>query len=823
VEGEFDLSKLIPEEVKLGLEQYNYTFYEVTPDKGFKNDNNNSIARAIHDMYEADFKRVSRKLQGRISSLLYTPQEKFIFRILIEKEHIGFYIGLPMHKKWNEYLYKKCKNTWTKSGILRTSGRIFHLDVNATEVAELRYKRHHIFSLTTDRRDMSFYESLLYHSNELDEQEKILVTYIISPENHRNWVDVASQAYNKFKTGRMPRKLEFDGRQAWITALRVVEQAMLAIDEFGESILGNEEMQFKSAVDGEVSDLLVTGRLSNSTTTKLSSRPYKTRIIICSQCKNGVAMNRSLANSFSMLSEDNELELREFSKPKQLSIYQSMEKMEIGFDPNVNIMCMEEISKLISLPTVSIQEKFPQMGQIPNKEVELPTSLFSSKGIPFCTVHERGIEKTLYAPASDLNILCQSHVDLGVKGCGKTTRGINYAINWLSKLGYSAFVIDVADGKLVDGIRDGLPSNFREDHIIDLDFGNGDYPIALNWFEMSTKDLTGYKARQMSNKLSQALYEFVAGISSNDTTDRMERYLTAVSKATLSNPQNSLLDVFLALSSRKYREDLIHTVDNETVREQIRTLNSFSAAQAREIIQPILDRMHKLTNGDIMENCLFQRPKLDAEGNPLLNFRRWADGDGHPYFVGIRVPKEELLPVTTDRLVTYIVNKYWLSILTRYDVTEEERRPCLMIMDEPHQFLTCKMVWENMAREDRKWKSKSIFLAHNFKDFGELTKTFQDVGIQYSVYSSSKQTYKDLLEELSPFTLEELMNTPDRYYAVNKIKGVNGSIPAFLGKMPPPPKQIKDRSYIRNECSEKFGRPFVEVEQSIAVRKKMFE
>jgi hypothetical protein len=805
----------IPESI--GVEDYGYKFYQVIPDRAFKNDNNGVIARAIHDMYQVEYKRI-HKQEG---SILYTQQQKFVFRIVMTKDSIDFYIGVPVIKNWDDYLIKKCKNTWIKSSVLPVDSSIFALNVDKTEICELKYKRHHIFSIRTDKNEMTFYDSLLSHSNELGHGDKIVITYLIQPMNQRDWQDRSAEAYNKFKNGFMPRKLEINGRSILVNTLRLAESVLLEAKDFIEGLLDSPS-ETKASPDGEVSDLLVNGKLSSSTTKKLSDKPFKVKMYVCTQHKNAFAMNRSICNSYYLWSEDNELEIREMNKVQQIRSLSKLESYNWGLDLNANIMSLDEISKLICLPTVSIQNKYSKMSQNRQKEVDIPSTLFTPGGIEFCTVRDRGTDRKVYAPSKDIDILCQSHIDLGVKGSGKTTRGMNYAVNWLSQLKYSAFAIDVADGKLIDGIRDGLPLGFPEDHIIDLDFGNGEYPIGLNWSELGSKGTVGYKGRQVSNRLSQALFEFVNGVSTKDTTDRMERYLTAVSKACMIQPNSSLLDVFLGLTSKKFRNELMFKTSDPMVKEQLNQLNQFSPDMLKQVVQPILDRIHVLTNGDIMEYCLFQSVKTGDDGLPLMNFRKWADGDGRPYFVGIRVPKEQLMSTTTDRLVTYIVYKYWLSIMSRYDEPEEKRRPCLLIMDEPHQFMSCKMVWEQMMREDRKWRSKSNFLAHNFRDFGDLTKTFQDVGIQYSVFHSSKQTYKDLLEELSPFTLEELMMIPERYYAVNKLKGTDESIPTFLGKMPPPPPKIKDRSYLRDRCSKTYGRSFEEVERDIEYKKSVF-
>lgn len=95
----------------------------------------------------------------------------------------------------------------------------------------------------------------------------------------------------------------------------------------------------------------------------------------------------------------------------------------------------------------------------------------------------------------------------------------------------------------------------------------------------------------------------------------------------------------------------------------------------------------------------------------------------------------------------------------------------------------------------------------------------KDAGCQYSVFRTSKEIYHDLAEELLPFTLEDLIRIPDRYYAVNKVvlPGVPNT-PAFLAQMALPPTRVKDRVYRRQKCSFTYGRHIEEVEADIQQR-----
>ena len=173
--------------------------------------------------------------------------------------------------------------------------------------------------------------------------------------------------------------------------------------------------------------------------------------------------------------------------------------------------------------------------------------------------------------------------------------------------------------------------------------------------------------------------------------------------------------------------------------------------------------------------------------------------------------------MATDRFSTFIIAKVWLSVLSRYDQPEDMRKLCVFVMDEPHQFMSGAALWSDMVREARKWRLKLCWLAHNFRDFKSLAKTMKDSGCQYSVYKTSKETYQDLLEELAPFEMQDLLNIPDRHWAV-VVPGAE-STPAF--HMALPPERIMDRSHQRADCSKTYGSHIDQVEADILERKKV--
>lgn len=77
-----------------------------------------------------------------------------------------------------------------------------------------------------------------------------------------------------------------------------------------------------------------------------------------------------------------------------------------------------------------------------------------------------------------------------------------------------------------------------------------------------------------------------------------------------------------------------------------------------------------------------------------------------------------------------------------------------------------------------------------FYDWRQIPRDLADIiksaGVNYHLHPSSKHTYKSLLEEIEPITLEEAMSTP-RYHAINVIRsGGTAALPFVARRLPPP-------------------------------------
>lgn len=757
---------------------------QIIPDYNLTNSNLEALLTNIHQ-YKSMFQRLKNKT---------LQQESIIFEILLSKEEKNFYLIIP--NGMEELVLNELNNAYPKSTFREQKTE--HM-INPSGVNEFELKQHSFLSLKTNMKAEYPLSMYLETSRNLQKGEKVLIQYILTP-CEQSTSTAFTEYVSDFETHKkLKPKTLLDPREAFITLGKVVYEVSAEILDT-LSLLALDTEYERLNLDELRNNILFRTGLSPETKEKANSLYYDTAIRIGVTCARADMLLNLYKRSFVHLKGDNELVPRKFDfwEKEDMLIEAFKNRKQIDKWGEDALSC-KELAQLMQLPTKYYQQEY-NIQAIDTREINIPKD-FLTTGIDIATVNYKGKKSHLKLPIDDPDSLCQVWMSIGKMGSGKTTAASNSAIQLLMH-GVSVFAIDVADCKLINNIQNGLPRSFNK--IIDLDFGDLDNPIPLSWSEMA--NATG---RSTENVLSSQLKDFINKLANTDQemlSDRMSRYLGACAKAAYKNPEACLYDVILCLTNRKYREKLIedYGIDGRlkmTLLQLNDDKDKITGTKA-QYITGIMDRLESLLDNEAVANCLLQKANKD------IDFRKWAN---QGYFVGIRVPKDRLLDEATDLLVTYIVSKLWLAILTRESIDEKDRKPCMLILDEPHQFPTVYTQLFSIIREMRKWRLGIFILAHEFSDLKSLKNLFKAAGTNYFIYQTSKETYKELLEELSPFTLEELMKTKWRH-AIVKMRYKDKTICVDGEMMRPLPGR---QNYIRSNI---FGVPRDKVEEELFAR-----
>ncbi|WNF07497.1 hypothetical protein [Brevibacillus borstelensis] len=190
-----------------------------------------------------------------------------------------------------------------------------------------------------------------------------------------------------------------------------------------------------------------------------------------------------------------------------------------------------------------------------------------------------------------------------------------------------------------------------------------------------------------------------------------------------------------------------------------------------QVLAPIYNRLDTILGDEYLAECFASDNSLDMVA--LTSERR---------AVVIDVPKAALGAEGVDLIVNLLSVKLDLAMTLR---EEADQFPFFIVYDEPHQFLRSARAWKAAAVESRKWRYAYAWLFHSWEQIPhDLAEIIRSAGPHYSVFRASKKTFRELAEELAPFTVEDYVRMP-RYHALNVLRVGEAQHAVVMAKMTP--------------------------------------
>jgi hypothetical protein len=838
---------------------------QVIPDRTVRNKRLDILIKAVHDMY----RKRSDRMQMKGINLEWESPKRFNFRIFMTKEIITFFVAVP--KSQRRFVEQRLTTIWERATIKEAEWEPY-FNPQESAVCTMTLTKHSVFSLNPGEKDeQNLLQSILNLSPSMEENEQAMIDVLLEPESKRTWEFDSTELFKKAKRGETVNKIEptlaflltWFGQKVSMVLDEVLGFSRdVAATMFNEITSGvskksqtttttKDEKRTGPKLDKTISGDGDNRGVSLETRVKTQGSPFNTWMRVVAQSAdydNAEYMCRTLAATFRNMDGDNEFKMQRVSRKRVKRFLQNIHarKPHTMFGYTADILTEKELERILQVPEYDLQKEFQQITQISGRQARnLPASLYRAEtGIPLCHIEEKGQKKTIYVPYDDYDLFSKPHISLGQQGCGKTAgQGTNWAIGAL-EAGFSVFHVDSSDGLGIDEVRDAIPEWMSDDHIIELDYGNLKYPPCLNLSDVAAEnakragDDLELEKQITSNKLKDAIVYFIRNISSygaDGFSDRMEEYLGAAGQAVLRDPNNTIMEVAFALTSPEYIAKLLEDTeiqDNFQIYEVLERLyksyGNGDGNTGRNKVEGIISRLNLLLNNQFAARLFFQANKVNESGEPLINFRKWADGDGKPYYVAIRIPKDDFGAEFVNRITAFVLQKWYLTILSRSNIPKADRKPCLLLWDEPHTAIQASgHILDNMAVELRKYRGKLVILGHGPRQFGKAWEAITDGGFTLSLYKTeSESTYRDLAKTIQPFEPDEAYaQLPIRWVAVNKLlaKDAPEGIPAFIGQMLPPRSKVKDRSYLRELCAKQYGTYYKDVDRDISERRKAIQ
>lgn len=800
-----------------------YCTFEINPSKMTSNTRVKWMFTDISRLYSSINDRIqicNGKLQYRIENTIW-------WEVVLTKESIKFFMSVPNEQDITSSITKQILQTWKKSNVREVKSPLPLMCPEYTDIAHLTLQHHPILSLNLTSPHYSPVSNLLSVKNYLLESDIAILQIGITPLGE-DWNEMSKCVLDNIKeTGTVPRKKnkpmtskEIGSKLGHLSVL-VLEEAMNLLGDF--VIPGWEDNRDSSlAMKGSNGS-----RESKDSLLKGKSEGFKTTIRNIAISKNDTrrkSILRALCSSFDPLSYggDNALIVEPVSPNKLTEQIGKALSREHKSNKCIDVLCSLELSKMIQVPDQKAQIEFSNELEIVQHRSasSVPKVAFEPdpKAIPFMRYEQSdGSYSPVYFSGKNMNLMCMPRVVIGEPGSGKTTWAVRFVYEAFLK-GYGSIAIDGADGDMVNRILNLVPKN-KLDKVKIIDFTNTDNPVGLGLneaFHCNNKDL-------IEDLVVEEVLIYIELVSGTELNMRAKQWVENAIKVVFTSPDATLIDVERMLNDPSFRASKIPFIEDPQLKSDWEYFSlSMSPKDRNTIYEEAFRRLSPVMRKKALKNFILQKPKKNNNGEYLVDIRKWMD---EGYIVLVKAT--EILGETIQTaLISYLMAKINLAIISREDIPVDKRKPCFLILDEPDHYIKGSERWRNMLTRYRKYRCGLTFLFHGWQQLVEtdrnLPKIIRKSGPHYLIFKTDEDNLLELQSVVEPeFKIRELAKGMPKQHAVVKLNmyGDNGeSTPAFMAKaLPEAEEDYKTYNNFNhyNKCALELGRPKSEVMQSI--------
>lgn len=806
----------------LELEVPKYAVLEVSPSKL----TSNTTVKWLITEFSRLHMPMTQRIKFTSGKIVISPEMDVWWEVFLHKGQIHFYLIVPDKEDIKDSMKRQLMKTWKQANVREVTDYMPSFSIETTDLLKLELEQNSILALDTNNPQYSPLDSFLNAKHYLKDDDMALLQIGMRPLGNQWNVQAKSDyAYIK-KNKQVPRKKgkAFNKKEifksvAYVIGL-VAEECINLIGDFlipgwqEDRTIAESMKEYHGTVD------------SVSTAKKVSDDAFRTDIRIVSSSENPdrrASIIRAISSGFAPLEGDNKLVEIEVSDKKKQKELDRVSKRRLAFKMSSSVFGAIELSKMINVPDQKAQiEHYNELSLVTHRgETDVPKEIFNGtdKCIPFALYQDTdGEEKTVYFTGANMNLLCMPRVVIGEPGTGKTTFAQNFALDAFYR-GYGVFMIDAADGKMVQRILDRIKPEFR-DKVKIIDYTNTENPIGLGWNEIFRSG----NLDVVEDLIVEEVISYVEMISGTDLNMRARQWVEASIKATFTTPDATLQDVENMLNNAEYRNRVIPTITDPELRTDWEYYHNTLNAEARKTIyDEAFRRLAPVMRKKTLKNFILQKPKKDSEGNYLYDIRKWMD---EGYLVLVKA-NETLGETIQTAVVSFTLAKFNLAMISREDiVNEDDRRPCFLLLDEPDHYIRGSEKWRNMLTRYRKYRCGLIFMFHGWQQLVEadknLPKIIRKAGPHYIIFQTDEDNLLELKSVIEPdFKVKDIAKGMAQWHAVIRLKMHSESgevIPAFMAKSIGQTEKRFDKynnDDLYTSCSLELGRPKQEVMDEI--------
>ncbi|PFW93905.1 ATP-binding protein [Bacillus pseudomycoides] len=787
--------------------------YHIIPHADVSN-NTKRLWRAIYKMYEM-YEGTGSRLGRDGLKFHYREKDYFWFDVIFKQQDgqkkIEFYVSTSEYQA--QKLKRKLENKMSVT-IKDASIDDIHVPLENTVVQEMRLLKHDIFSLNTNSNDtktpianvMNIVDELI------NDGDMCRISVCNEAENRNRWVKNAAWAFEKLSKGKAPQRANVSGKRiiggAKVGLAGFINEVNSLITDvfqaFENSFFKSDKVFKKEKVISKVhtvADEVGTSRISHE---KGNQPVFKTRMRIAAHSSDQLTretMAETAALSYADLTETNELHgIKIKIGHRRTEILNELNTLALSkktrFDPNVNLISTDEMSKLaLQMPVKELQRKYADALSVKKKvEIEIPAIMRDDTGIFLGHAELKDEKIPVYFPVKNPDELYRGYVFIGGQGNGKDTAIKNWIVDACLDHGISAIIpeVIVEEGErgMADGIRDALPS----DKVIDIDLSDENYIVPMDLTEVILK-----LGKKGASRFADEVIDFFGDM---EGMARTKRYLKSAAKAS----GGSLYNIKRIIEDEEYRVSIIEKLLQEgNKRLATELLNWGDNSELGSKADPVLNRLDDFFGNDTLFDIFSQDPKQEVD------FAKWMK-EGK--VVIIRIPNRKLGELASRTLVHWVTLRTFMIRMLMSK--EEQKNGCFMVFNEPEQYATegLTKLMGRIGTEGRKERFGALYAFHHWNKLPmSLQENLQGGGVQQFLFANDHiKTFELSKHRLEPtITIEDASKLP-RFHAIVSVRAGGDLQHAFICKMKPPVEKKYDNSELTKIHTKQCGRSWEQLQ-----------
>jgi hypothetical protein len=344
-----------------------------------------------------------------------------------------------------------------------------------------------------------------------------------------------------------------------------------------------------------------------------------------------------------------------------------------------SVLNSEELATVIHFPNKQIET--PHIHWVYSKRAPAPVNIPTS-GLYIGKSNYRGITRPVYVSENDR----QRHVYIiGKTGTGKSELLRDMILQDI-RSGKGVCLIDPHD--LAEDILNYIPPNRAED-VIYFDPSDTGRPMGLNLLEAQTEEQKHFVCSAIINLMYKLYDPYKTGIIG----PRFEHAIRNAMLTVMVEPGATFIEVMRCLQDPRFVQELLPKVQDPIVRrywtDQIAQTADFHKS---EVLDYIVSKFGRFVTDKMMRNII-------GQSDSSFNFRQVMD-EGKILIVNLA--KGKIGEENSSFLGLVLVPKILIAAMSRTDVSEDQRRPFYLYVDEFQNFATPDFA--QILSEARKYK-----------------------------------------------------------------------------------------------------------------------